>query len=106
MQVMTSGGVRECDSSEMLEGRGVASSLAAIRDLRIDPSGRLWVSRAGPRPESTPTDIIDADGTYLGTLGSDVAYPIGFLPDGRVLVAETDELDVTRLVVYEIEESA
>lgn len=104
-RMMTSGGVRECDSSEMLEGRGVASHLAAIRDLRIDPAGRLWVSRAGPRPEATPTDIIDSDGTYLGTLSADVAYPLGFLPDGRVLVAETDELDVTRLVLYEIEEA-
>ena len=106
MQMMTSGGVRECESVEMLEQRGVASHMAAVRDLRIDPAGRLWVSRAGPRPESTPTDIIDSDGTYLGTLSADVGYPIGFLPDGRVLVAETDDLDVTRLVVYEIEETA
>ncbi len=104
MQVMTSGGLRECATQELLDQRGVASELAAIRDLRIDPAGRLWVSRAGPRPESTPTDILDSDGTYLGTLGADVPYPIGFLPDGRVLVTETDDLDVTRLVVYEIME--
>ncbi len=101
---MTSGGLRECATQELLDQRGVASELAAIRDLRIDPAGRLWVSRAGPRPESTPTDILDSDGTYLGTLGADVPYPIGFLPDGRVLVTETDDLDVTRLVVYEIME--
>jgi len=104
MRVMTSGGPRECASAELIEQRGVASELAAIRDIRIDPAARIWVSRAGPRPESTPTDVLDSDGIYIGTLSADVPYPIGFLPDGRVLVTETDELDVTRLVVYEINE--
>jgi len=39
-------------------------------------------------------------------LPADAPYPIGFLPDGRLLAAERDELDVVRLVAYRIEETS
>jgi hypothetical protein len=104
MRVATSAGVRECSVDEVIERRGYADRVPAIRAVRMGPDGRIWVSRGGPRPEPTPTDILAADGTYLGTLPADAPYPIGFLPDGRVLSTERDELDVVRLVAYRIEE--
>ena len=104
MTIGTSAGERRCDPVETVEQRGYEGVLPAIRELRVDPGGRIWIGRAGPRPESTPTDILAADGTYLGTLPSTVPFPIGFLPDGRALVAETDDLGVTRLAVYRVEE--
>jgi hypothetical protein len=105
MRMMTSAGARECAWDEVIEKRGFADVVPAIRTLRVGPEGRLWVSRGGPRPESTPTDVLAADGTYIGTLPADAPFPIGFLPDGRMLATETDELDVVRLVVYRIEET-
>lgn len=104
MTVQTPAGERRCDPVETVEQRGFEDAVAAIRDLRVDPAGRIWVSRAGPRPEPTPTDIVDPEGTYLGTLPPSAPYPIRFLPDGRALVAETDDLGITRLVVYGVEE--
>ena len=104
MRMMTSAGARECDWDEVMEKRGVAELVPAIRGLRVDPDGRIWVSRGGPRPEPTPTDILAADGTYLGTLPAEAPFPIGYLPDGRILAVETDALEVERLVVYRIEE--
>ncbi|MGI9037505.1 MAG: hypothetical protein ACR2GQ_01470 [Gemmatimonadota bacterium] len=88
--------------NEVVEQRGIADEVAAIRNLRVAPDGTIWVSRGGPRPEPTPTDIIGPDGTYVGTLPAEVPYPIGFLADGRALFAETDNLDVTRLAVYSV----
>lgn len=105
MRVMTTGGIRECSTDEVIEQRGFAEFVPAIRAVRMAPDGRIWVGRGGPRPEPTPTDILAADGTYLGTLPAEAPYPIGFLPDGRVLATDTDELDVVRLVVYRIEET-
>jgi hypothetical protein len=35
----------------------------------------------------------------VGTLPPGTPFPVGFLPDGRLLISETDELDVSRLVV-------
>ena len=106
MRMMTPAGVRECAWDEVVEKRGYAEFVAAIRSLRIAPDGRIWVSRGGPRPDPTPTDILAADGTYLGTLPPEAPFPIGFLPDGRMLTTETDELEAVRLVVYRIEERA
>ena len=105
MRMMTSAGVRECEWEEVIEKRGVAEVIPAIRTLRVGPDGRIWVGRGGPRPEPTPTDILAADGSYVGTLSADAPYPIGFLPDGRILATETDELDVVRLVVYRVDET-
>ena len=105
MRMMTSAGVRECEWEEVIEKRGVADLIPAIRTLRVGPDGRIWVSRGGPRPEPTPTDILAADGSYVGTLSADAPYPIGFLPDGRILATEMDELDVVRLVVYRVAET-
>ena len=104
MVVMTPDGERRCDPSEVVEQRGFEEAMPAVRDLRVDPAGRIWVGRAGPRPEPTQTDILAPDGTYLGTLPASAPYPIGFLPDGRALVAETDDVDVTRLVIYRVVE--
>jgi len=106
MRMMTPAGVRECAWDEVVEKRGYAEFVPAIRSLKVAPDGRIWVSRGGPRPEPTPTDILAADGTYLGTLPADAPFPVGFLPDGRVLAIETDELEVARLVIYRIEERA
>jgi hypothetical protein len=105
MRMASSGGVRECSTDEVLEKRGVARFVPAIRTLRVGPEGRVWVSRGGPRSESTLTDVLAADGSYVGTLPAAAPYPIGFLPDGRMLAADRDELDVVRLVVYGIEET-
>jgi len=105
MRMMTSAGVRECEWEEVIDKRGIAELIPAIRTLRVGPDGRIWVSRGGPRPEPTPTDILAADGSYVGTLPADAPYPIGFLPDGRILATERDELDVVRLVVYRVDET-
>jgi len=104
MRMMTSAGVRECAWDEVIEKRGFAELIPAIRTLRVGPDGRIWVSRGGPRPEPTPADILAPDGSYVGTLPADAPYPIGFLPDGRMLATERDELDVVRLVVYRVDE--
>ena len=104
MRMMTSAGARECSTEEVIDERGFAGLVPAIRAVRVGPDGRIWISRGGPRPEPTPTDVLAADGTYIGTLPADAPFPMGFLPDGRVLASERDELDVVRLVVYQIDE--
>ena len=46
--------------------------------------------------------ISSPDGAYTGTPPAGSPFPIAFLSGGRFAAAETDELDVTRLVVYEM----
>lgn len=58
-------------------------------------SARECSPATGAAPK--PIDVFDREGRYLGTLPAGSPFPIGFLPDGRILVA--DEFDVERLVL-------
>jgi hypothetical protein len=102
MRVMTPGGVRVCDAAEVVEQRGVADVVPAIAELAEGPDGTLWVRRStgpgGPRP----IDVFGADGIYLGTLPDDAPFPVAVM-GSRIAAIETDEMDVERLVVYEVE---
>jgi hypothetical protein len=103
MQVRTEGGVRRCAPDEVVEQQGFAPVIPAITTVAISPDGRLWVQRGGVRDEPKAIDIYSPDGEYEGTLPAGSPFPILFLPDGRIGAAETDELDVTRLVVYAVD---
>jgi hypothetical protein len=97
--VGTAGDVRVCDPAEVVEQRGVADYLPMIRDLALAPDGTLWVRRYDVDEVSQPIDVFDPEGRYLGTLPPSSPFPVGFLPDGRILLSEEDELEVQRLVV-------
>jgi 6-bladed beta-propeller len=103
MQVQTEGGVRRCDAREVVEQQGFAETVPATSTLALSPDGWLWVLRGGPRDSARPIDLFDANGDYVGTFPPDSPFPILFLPDGRIAAGETDDVDVTRLVVYTVE---
>lgn len=99
MRVGTEGGVRVCESGDVVDQRGMADFTPLIEQVVVQPGGRLWVQRFVAGDDPGPIDIFEADGAYLGTLPAGTALPIGFLPDGRAMTAQTDELDVQRLVI-------
>lgn len=102
MEVRTEGGVRRCDARELLEQQGIAPTVPAIDGIALSPEGWLWVQRGGTRVADKPIDVFDAAGDYVGTLPAGSPFPILFLPHGRIAAGETDDLDVTRLVVYTV----
>ena len=77
--------------------------MPTLGPLAISPDGTLWARRFTVGSDASPIDIFDPEGVFVGTLPEDSPFPIGFLPDGRILVSETDELDVQRLVVRTVE---
>jgi len=99
MRVGTPMGERVCDPEEAVEQRGFAPHLPTVGRIALAPTGLLWVERYDVGDEPKPIDVFDREGRYLGTLPAGSPFPIAFLPDGRILVAEKDELDVERLVV-------
>ncbi len=106
MQVSVGGGApRTCEAEEVLEKRGVASHLQAVDALRFAPDGSLWAVRGHVDGEEPAIDVFDPDGAYVGTLPPGTPVPILFLPDGRLVAVETDDLEVDRLVVYEVDRS-
>lgn len=81
------------------EKQGFAPYLPMVKRLAYAPDGTLWVQRYTVAEEPQPVDIFDPDGRYLGTLPDGSPFPVGLLPDGRILVSEKDQMDVERVVV-------
>jgi hypothetical protein len=105
MKVQTTGGIRTCDANEVVEQRGVADVIPVIDDIAEGPNGTLWVRRTtgpgGPRP----IDVFNPDGSYLGTLPDDTPFPVAVL-GSRLVTIEADEVDVERLVIYDLTQDA
>ena len=106
MRMMSSAGRCEATGAEVVEARGFASEVPAIRNVLLAPSGDIWIARLAPgardggAPE--PIDVFDATGAYLGTLPEGTPFPLLILPDERVAFEERDALDVERLVIARV----
>jgi hypothetical protein len=96
----------ECSVSgaEAAETFGFGSVVPAVRGLMLAPDGSLWVRRNPPRAKRATYDLFTPDGEYSGTL-TDIPAPVTFLPDGSIVAIEKDDMDVTRIVVYAVEQS-
>jgi len=86
---------------ERIEGMVFADEVPVIADLAVDWEGRIWVERTGRHVgEGGPTDLITADGRYLGTIAADgMRIPDAFGPGGLVAYIERDEFDVPTILV-------
>ena len=89
-------------TAEAIGRRGVAELVPAIRAVRLNPAGEVWVQRWRFADEGPKTDIFSASGEYVGTLSGDHPFPVAFLGNGDVVTIDVDEVDVRRLVVFRI----
>lgn len=103
LRINTPRGERVCDPAEVVEQQGFAPYLPAVGQVAIAPDGGLWVERYDVGDGPHTIDVFDSAGGYVATLPEGARFPVGFLPDGRILVSERDELDVERLVVRTVE---
>ncbi|MGH7128944.1 MAG: hypothetical protein ACREIV_10270 [Planctomycetaceae bacterium] len=87
----------------MVDERGFARWVPAVRSIALAPGGELWVERQQPGVELGPIDTFDESGAYTGTLPEASPFPMLFLPDGRIVVVESDENDVERLVILRVD---
>ena len=81
-----------------------ADELPVIAGLKVDWDDRIWVTRTGADGSSGgPTDIVTADGRYVGTLpAGGLRTPHGFGPDGLMAYIERDEMDVPTVRVIRL----
>ncbi len=74
-----------------------------IARVAVDWSDRIWVQRTALPGEPGPTDILAADGRYLGTIAPEgPRIPAAFGPGGLLAYIETDELGVQRVRVVRL----
>lgn len=89
---------------EMIDQRGYTEVLPWASQVTLAPSGELWVERKAVGPDAAgPVDVFSRDGAYLGTLPEGTPFPLLFLGPERFAARETDQFDVSRVVVYELD---
>lgn len=91
------------DGETVLANRGYDEQLQVVADVAISPTGETWVRRNQMGGAVGPIDVFDESDTYLGTLPTDVPFPVAFASTGDVVVIERDELDVPYVVRYAIQ---
>ena len=70
--------------------------------LAVAPSGQLWVKRRVPNSGERSVDVFSPDGEYRGDPATEMPFPTAFLPDGRAVVIERDNMDIERVVLYSV----
>ena len=79
--------------------------IPVIADLAVDPRDRLWITRTGHMGDAAagPTDILEADGRYIGTLPADgLRIPAAFGPGGLMAYIDSDEMGVQTVRVIRL----
>ena len=83
----------------MLGEMRFADTIAALRGLRVAPSGKLWVERTPAfGAEDGPVDLLTPEGQYLGTING-LGLPAAISRGGLAAFTEVDDLGVDRVVV-------
>jgi len=63
---------------------------AAVRGVRVDPVGRLWVQVSTEDLNADRLDVFTPGGRYLGSLRG-VPLPMAFAPDGSALLRDSTD---------------
>lgn len=89
---------------EQVESMVFTDEIPVIADMAVDLEDRIWVARTGAGGDGDgPTDLLTADGDYVGTLAADgLRIPDAYGPDGLMAYIESDEMDVQTVRVIRL----
>lgn len=85
-------------------GLGFPEYRQVVREVMVDPAGRIWVSRTPEAlaPEAPgPVDVLSPAGEYLGTV-EDFTLPDAFGPDGLAAWVGEGEFEVPIVTVRRV----
>jgi hypothetical protein len=90
------GGPCNSDAREVIRKHGFNPRPQVVRNVALESSGSIWVQYEGS-DGGRRIDIYLGGGDYVGSLREGFPMPLGFLPDGRLLIQVKDAFDVERL---------
>lgn len=87
-----------------VESMVFTDEIPVIADMAVDREDRIWVARTGAGGDGDgPTDLLTADGDYVGTLAADgLRIPDAYGPDGLMAYIDSDEMDVQAVRVIRL----
>ncbi len=90
---------------ERIEKMTFNDRIPRITGLAVDGRDRVWVGVSGDLPGATDRiDVFDTNGTLIGEIHDPDVFPLLFYGDGRAAVLDSDELDVQRVIVFQLRE--
>jgi hypothetical protein len=89
-------------ADELVRGRGFSPTSPRIRQVRVEPRGRIWVERYARDDQEFEIDVFSPAGDYMGTLPQGTPLPLAFLGEERALIVENEGDMAIRLAVYAI----
>ena len=101
----TSGGSAQAEQirQAMLAQIRFADEIPVISGLAVDSEDRIWVKRSDDHEARDPTDVLTADGEYVGTIPADeIRLPNAFGPGGLMAYIEMDEMDAPTVRVIRL----
>lgn len=97
------GDVCDATGEERADQAGWADRISWVKEVRLDPSDRVFVLRRAPGEDpSERIDVFEDDGAYAGTLPADFPLPEAWRGPDEIVLRRGDDLDRLYLVVYEI----
>jgi hypothetical protein len=87
---------------EALSGFGHAETISVIDDIRIAPSGDIWVRRSALAGEDEKIDVFDKRGEYRGTI-LNMPFPAAFVTENLMVAISKDALEVPSITAYRIQ---
>jgi len=92
-------------TDERIEKMTFDDRIPRVTGLAVDGQDRLWVGVSGVLPgETERIDVYGSDGTLLGEIRQPDVLPMVFYGAGRAAVLDSDELDVQRVLVLQLQE--
>ena len=96
------GTMPKAEIDRMLSELTFNETIPVLTGMYVDPRGRLWVQRFKDVGQDGPIDLINANGTYLGTVTGQT-LPAAVSSSGRAAYIERDEeTDVEKVVVRKL----
>ena len=92
-------------TDERIEKMTFDDRIPRVTGLAVDGQDRLWVGVSGVLPgETERIDVYGRDGTLVGEIRQPDVLPMVFYGAGRAAVLDSDELDVQRVLVLQLQE--
>lgn len=96
------GGSCTAEAAPMVRAQGYAPVVPILSNVRLAPSGEIWMLRSDEGHDPAPIDVWSAAGRYEGTLPVGTPFPAAILTDGSIVTVELDEYDVPVVAAWTI----
>lgn len=88
--------------AEVIAVTGYMDRVPVVQQLKLAPSGELWVRHRDASGNPGGVDVFAPDGHLVGTLPDSTPFPVAFLPYGRIVAISMDSSEVPVVTLHRV----